>query len=82
MPVLLIYRNLLSNAVKFTEHGEIVVTVVTKGEEELLFSVRDTGIGIPEEKAMSLFKEYTQLDSSVGHAVGGTGLGLAICHQL
>ncbi|MEM9088806.1 MAG: response regulator [Cyanobacteria bacterium P01_F01_bin.53] len=87
--------NLLSNAVKFTHEGEIVVTVTspshadivnqqTLGEpvQELCFSVRDTGIGIPRERMGRLFQAFSQVDSSTTRKYGGTGLGLVICKQL
>jgi len=78
--------NLINNAIKFTHEGEIVVNVFIeekKGDNlTLKFSVRDTGIGIPEEKISDLFKEFTQVDGSVSRRYGGTGLGLAICKHL
>jgi hypothetical protein len=74
--------NLLSNAVKFTEEGEIMITVDVASQTRLLFSVKDTGIGIPEEKVKCLFQEYAQVSSSVGSSLGGTGLGLVISKQL
>ena len=78
--------NLLNNAVKFTEDGEVVVTVSSEqlGPKEfrLQFSVRDTGIGIPQERQDRLFKSFSQVDSSTTRKYGGTGLGLAISHQL
>ncbi|HXA29924.1 MAG TPA: response regulator [Candidatus Angelobacter sp.] len=79
--------NLLSNAVKFTSEGEIVVTVdapavAGDGVRELRFSVRDTGVGIPEDGLHLLFQPFSQLDSSTTRARGGTGLGLAISRQL
>ena len=78
--------NLLSNAVKFTEKGEVVVNVIAEHrqglEYELYFSVRDTGIGIPKEKADSLFQAFTQVDASTTRRYGGTGLGLAISKHL
>ncbi len=67
---------------KFTDQGEIVITVLTTPQQELHFSVRDTGIGIPEENLKNIFKEYTQVNSSIGHSLGGTGLGLPISLQL
>ncbi|MDM8549437.1 response regulator [Desulfobacterales bacterium HSG2] len=80
--------NLVGNAVKFTEKGEIVLRVqvtdrpVSENETELLFSVRDTGIGISPEKIETLFDPFTQADGSVTRKYGGTGLGLSICRQL
>jgi CheY-like chemotaxis protein len=78
--------NLLSNAVKFTERGEIVLRVkildVDQYQVRLLFVVRDTGIGIPDDKLPYLFDSFTQLDGSTSRKFGGTGLGLAICKSL
>ena len=81
--------NLLSNSVKFTEHGEIVTTVkalkatpdTAKGSE-LLFSVRDTGIGIPTGRLERLFLPFEQADASTARHFGGTGLGLSISRRL
>ncbi|MBN1322568.1 MAG: PAS domain S-box protein [Methanotrichaceae archaeon] len=80
-----ILANLLSNAVKFTERGEVVVTVDSKGASEGLqihFSIRDTGIGIPEYEQSRLFQPFSQLDSSTTRRYGGTGLGLVISKRL
>ncbi len=78
--------NLVSNAIKFTDQGEVVVSVELlkkiKREVTLLFSVRDTGIGIPKEKQAIIFEAFTQADSSTTRQYGGTGLGLAIASQL
>ena len=77
--------NLLSNAVKFTETGEVVMMLErgTGGHEgELHFAVRDTGIGIPADRAHKLFEEFSQLDSSTTRKYGGTGLGLAVSKRL
>jgi len=78
--------NLITNAVKFTEVGEIVVTVRSsawsEGRHKLLFAVRDTGIGIPEDRRDRLFQSFSQVDSSINRTHGGTGLGLAICQRL
>ena len=76
--------NLIGNAVKFTEQGEVVVSVYLLPEKpgRLLFKVRDTGIGIPENRINRLFKSFSQVDSSTTRQFGGTGLGLAISKQL
>jgi len=78
--------NLISNALKFTDSGEIVVSAVdAKDADEfqlVLFSVRDTGIGIPKEKLEAIFESFTQADSSTTRKYGGTGLGLTICKRL
>jgi CheY-like chemotaxis protein len=78
-----ILLNLLGNAVKFTEKGEVVLAVKRgKEQNELLFSVRDTGIGIPPERMDALFRSFSQADSSTTRRYGGTGLGLAISKRL
>ncbi len=78
--------NLASNAMKFTHQGEVVVRVSliseTDAEVFLRFIVRDTGIGIPQDKQKMLFTSFTQVDASTTRRYGGTGLGLAICKQL
>ncbi len=78
--------NLVGNAVKFTAEGEVVLRLsllpARLSREELLFAVRDTGIGIPPDKRDAIFKPFTQVDSSTTRAYGGTGLGLAICTLL
>ena len=75
--------NLLSNAIKFTETGEVVLTVKKgKAENEVLFMVRDTGIGIPAIHMSRLFQSFAQADSSTTRKFGGTGLGLAISKRL
>ncbi len=79
--------NLLSNAIKFTETGEVVLLVrpgaaLEDGRTEILFSVRDTGIGIPAAAIGRLFQSFTQVDASTTRRFGGTGLGLAISKRL
>jgi two-component system sensor histidine kinase/response regulator len=76
--------NLIGNAIKFTEEGEIVVRVMQDPTDpgSLLFSVTDTGIGIPAEKLGAIFDSFTQVDSSITRKYGGTGLGLTISKRL
>jgi len=78
--------NITGNAIKFTQEGEIAVSASLESETDtkavIRFSVRDTGIGIPPDKQNSLFKKFTQADSSTTRRYGGTGLGLAISKQI
>ena len=85
-----ILLNLMSNAVKFTSEGEVVLEVKLDQEKqiddqesvELLFSVRDTGIGISPEIQEHIFESFTQADASSTREYGGTGLGLTISKRL
>ncbi len=78
--------NLINNALKFTHKGEVFLKVsvlkLLDDHVELLFEVKDTGIGIPEEKLSRLFKAFSQVDSSTTRKYGGTGLGLVISQRL
>jgi PAS domain S-box-containing protein len=78
--------NLLSNSIKFTHHGEVVVSVSATPREdqlyEMLFVVKDTGIGIPAQRLPELFQSFTQVDASTTRKYGGTGLGLTISKRL
>jgi signal transduction histidine kinase/CheY-like chemotaxis protein len=84
--------NLVGNAIKFTDRGQIELKIKTMDKEDivdiqpgqipLLFSVRDTGIGIPADMQKAIFESFSQADSSTTRKYGGTGLGLAICKQL
>jgi|GEM_PF-1585234 len=78
--------NLLSNAYKFTASGVVVLDVtcldLTDRTATLRFSVRDTGIGIPEERQREIFAPFTQADATTTRRFGGTGLGLAIANRL
>lgn len=81
-----IMANYISNAIKFTASGAITLSLENTHQEEgrvnLRFSVRDEGIGIPEEYHEYIFNKFTQADALRNHKYGGTGLGLAICRQL
>ncbi len=81
-----ILTNLISNAVKFTEEGEIFIsvssTMLDNDKYEIKFMVKDSGIGIPENKKHRLFQAFTQLDASINRSYGGTGLGLVISKRL
>jgi len=81
-----ILQNFISNAIKFTEKGSVTLNVTVMNTENgvqfLLFSVKDSGIGISEENISKLFTPFTQADSSTTRKFGGTGLGLAICKKL
>ena len=75
--------NLVGNALKFTEKGEVVVRVSPARKAGfVLFSVRDTGIGIAPERLAHIFDAFTQADASTTRRFGGTGLGTTICKQL
>ena len=81
-----VLMNLVSNAIKFTEHGRVVMSVscTEKRTDNAMFTfaVRDTGVGIPEDRIDDVFVHFTQADSSTTRRYGGTGLGLTISKQL
>jgi PAS domain S-box-containing protein len=81
-----VIMNLANNAVKFTAQGEVVIDVMMIHDHvdsvELRFEVRDTGIGIPEDRQVLLFQSFSQVDASTTRKFGGTGLGLAISKKL
>ena len=81
-----ILLNLANNALKFTPKGDVDIQAKLNQETddrvEILFEVKDTGIGIPEDRIDRLFRSFSQLDSSTTRKYGGTGLGLAICKHL
>ncbi len=78
--------NLAANAVKFTSQGSVSLRVErdpkAAGPGDLLFTVTDTGIGIPLEQQQRIFERFSQADASVSRRYGGTGLGLAVCTRL
>ncbi|WP_066426297.1 PAS domain S-box protein [Anabaena sp. 4-3] len=85
-----IIMNLLNNAIKFTEQGEVVLSVraapltthKAKNYCQILFTIKDTGIGIPKDKMGRLFQAFVQADASMTRKYGGTGLGLVISKRL
>ncbi|MBF0144122.1 MAG: PAS domain S-box protein [Magnetococcales bacterium] len=74
--------NLLGNALKFTKTGEVCLTVEKWQGDAVRFSVRDTGIGIPERHLPSIFDPFRQGDATISRRFGGSGLGLSICKRL
>src|SRR5207237_4673772 len=78
--------NLIGNAIKFTSKGRVLVRVrpesINKDAALLLFSISDTGIGIPPEKQQVIFEAFAQADASTTRQYGGSGLGLTISNQL
>jgi PAS domain S-box-containing protein len=80
-----VLTNLVGNAIKFTERGEVALEArvmrETPSHAEILFVVRDTGIGIPLDRQAAVFESFTQVDDSTTRKYGGTGLGLAISRQ-
>ena len=81
-----VLTNLMDNAPKFTDTGEIELSVVreeeTKDRIKLHTTVRDTGIGIRDEKRVTVFEPFQQEDGSTTRKYGGTGLGLSICRKI
>lgn len=81
-----ILMNLAGNSLKFTEEGEVTISVKklaeTSDKVRLRFSIRDTGIGIPEDKTTTIFERFTQAEATTTRRFGGTGLGLNIVKQL
>jgi two-component system chemotaxis sensor kinase CheA len=80
--------NLLSNAFKFTHRGEVTLTIELldpssgPNQSKLIFSVKDTGIGIPKDKQELIFEAFHQADGTTSRKYGGTGLGLTICREI
>ena len=78
--------NLVGNSIKFTEAGEILVTIENQSSDRvttrLHVAVKDTGVGIPEDKQAKIFEPFSQADGSMARKYGGTGLGLTICVRL
>jgi len=77
-----ILKNLLSNAIKFTETGTVTLAVQARPGDRVAFSVKDTGIGIPEGQQDIIFEAFRQADGTINRRYGGTGLGLSISREL
>jgi PAS domain S-box-containing protein len=77
-----ILNNLISNAIKFTSEGTVEFGYQLKDPKTLLFYIKDTGIGIPEEKQETIFKSFRQADNSTSRDYEGTGLGLSLAKSL
>jgi signal transduction histidine kinase/DNA-binding response OmpR family regulator/serine phosphatase RsbU (regulator of sigma subunit) len=78
-----IFYNLIGNAIKFTDSGHIEISAeIKKGDEILVITVTDTGIGIPEDKLDNIFQSFEQADGGTARKYGGTGLGLAVTKPL
>jgi two-component system sensor histidine kinase/response regulator len=81
-----IVENLIGNAIKFTSTGGVTLSVQNDSLEgaftTLLFTVKDTGIGVAPERQKDIFSAFTQADNSTTRKYGGTGLGLTICRRL
>ena len=81
-----VLTNIVANALKFTEKGQVFVFVenrkLNQDMIELLFCVKDSGIGIKSEFRDQLFEAFTQADGSITRKYGGTGLGLTICKKI
>lgn len=81
-----IFANLISNAIKFTEKGHVLVSIEKISEQtnfvDITCQVKDSGVGIPEEKHRSIFDKFVQAEDSTARKFGGTGLGLAIVSKL
>ncbi|MCG9613106.1 PAS domain S-box protein [Vibrio harveyi] len=75
--------NLVGNAIKFTEEGTISINIVQGDrQEELLFSIADTGVGMTKEQINVIFNSFVQADNSISRRFGGTGLGTTICKEI
>lgn len=76
-----ILRNFISNAIKFTPNGQVVVSAHLLDDQSVCFSVRDTGIGIPQDVLPTLFEDFMQVDTPLQKRLRGTGLGLSLCKR-
>jgi signal transduction histidine kinase len=77
-----VFSNLIDNAVKYSPDGGTVEVAAQRRNGHVRFTVKDEGIGIPEEERDRIFEKFIRLDPEMRHGIGGTGLGLYICHEL
>lgn len=76
------FNNLVDNAIKYTQPGGQVEVIGGSGEDEVMVSITDTGIGIPEKKLNRIFERFYRVDKDRSKATGGTGLGLSIVRHV
>ncbi|MEM8859839.1 MAG: ATP-binding protein, partial [Chloroflexota bacterium] len=74
--------NILSNAAKYTHRGEIKVQVIMTSDHSVTVSVKDSGVGIPDDQLPYIFDSFRQVDNSLSRSFSGTGLGLSITKRL
>ena len=74
-----IVSNLINNATHYTEEGGLITIAAKREKDSILFSVSDTGAGIPKESFSKIFQRFYQVDSPLTRKIGGTGLGLSLC---
>nr|WP_241409216.1 ATP-binding protein [Clostridium beijerinckii] len=74
--------NLLSNAIKFTSSGGSIFVNILDKDSSIIVSVRDTGVGIPKDKQLSIFKRFVQVDKSLSRKREGSGIGLSLVKSL
>lgn len=77
-----ILLNLLSNSIKFTNNNGKIMVSINSNKEEVIISVEDTGVGIPNEKIDSIFENFEQVDTTLSRGTEGTGVGLALVKKL
>lgn len=77
-----IMLNLLSNAIKFTSSGGSIFVNILDKDSSIIVSVRDTGVGIPKDKQLSIFKRFVQVDKSLSRKREGSGIGLSLVKSL
>ncbi|MDP4178848.1 MAG: PAS domain-containing sensor histidine kinase [Bacillota bacterium] len=77
-----IMLNLLSNAIKFTDNGGAIYVDINDNNNEIIINVKDTGIGIPDEKLIDIFERFVQVDKSLSRSNEGSGIGLSLVKSL